>query len=896
MNNNPDKLFTFLVNPDIPENLSKLRELSENLWSTWDKNAVRLFNRIDPIAYRKCDHNPVMLLHLTSEKRFNELSEDKGFLSELDSVYQSFLNYMSWKGYYYDKGQKKEYNDKDVVAYLSMEYGLHESIPIYSGGLGVLSGDYIKAASDQAIPLVGFGLLYKYGYFTQYININGEQQEEWKENQWHLMPVKVLTDDKNESIILRISINTEDVYIKVWTISVGKIKLYLLDTDIDNNSQSVRRITDKLYDSDRTTRLLQEIILSFGAMELMQKLSIAPKVFHLNEGHSALIIIDRLNRLINNDKYTFKEAAQIVANSTVFTTHTPVAAGNENFEVNLVKKYLGDKVLSLGLSFEQFFELAKVPGDNENFWLPALALRFSRFVNGVSRMHSETSRKLWRDIYPNLTTEEIPIDYITNGVHTGTWLSREMALLFDRYIGAEYLHIAEEPGIWQNISQIPDIEIWEAHQRRKEQMISFIRQRIEQNIFDESSAQGSAIAAGIINTPQNGLQVKNQRRAAPLSKKLKNTLSPDILTIGFARRFAPYKRANLLLQDPQRLLSIINNPSKPVQFVFAGKAHPADELGKSLIKNIIDFARLNDIEDRFVFIEDYDINVAKHIVQGVDVWLNTPIRPQEASGTSGMKAGLNGVINLSVMDGWWIECYDGENGWTINSIENPDNQDIADRIEANSIYDLLETEIAELYYHRNESNLPQAWLRKMKHSIYTVGKEFNLHRMLRQYTDKFYLPARDAHLKLTGENGKLLHKLLNVEKKVIKHWEKIYIKDYYLSLMPKKKDNRDDDTGIPVTSATTVNKGDTIKVNCYVYIDDLSTDNIVVELFTKEFHSGNISVVKLDFIEKYEDNVACFKGEYLVRISGVHGVNARIRANVDKCLINSDHLIKWKSM
>ena len=858
---NENSPYTFYVNPKIPEKLEKLSQLSYNLWSTWDKQAIKLFNRIDPIIYRRCVHNPVMLLHQVSPERLEELADDNGYLSELEQVWTNFTDYLSYKGYYINsKGKKHNFEKDDYIAYFSMEYGLHESLPIYSGGLGVLAGDYLKAASDFALPFIGIGLLYKYGYFSQIINVNGEQQEDWKENQWHLMPVKVLSDDNGDKRLISIKVLNEMIWIKVWYITIGQIKLYLLDTDIPENTPANRSITDKLYDANRSIRILQEIVLSFGGMELFDTLKIDPKVYHMNEGHSAFIIIERLRRLINKEGYTFAEASQIIANNSLFTTHTPVTAGNEHFDIEMIRKFLKDKIESIGLSVEEFFRYAAIPGDKLNFWLPALALRFSRYANGVSKLHSSVSKKLWSHIYPNLDAEEIPIGYVTNGVHTQTWLSKELTLLFDRYIGADYLHMGEDSSIWQNIKKIPDIEIWEAHQRRKEQMISFIRQHIEQTFLENKST-------------------------IPISRKLRNTLSPDILTIGFARRFAPYKRANLILEDPERILSIINNPHRPVQFVLSGKAHPADPEGKKLIKNLIDFAKQHDIEDRVVFIENYDMNVAKHIVQGVDVWLNTPIRPFEASGTSGMKAGLNGVLNLSVLDGWWPECYDGENGWAINSGEGYDSQEISNHLESQQIYELIENEISDLYYRRNESNMPIGWIHKMKHSMYTVGMGFNLHRMLRQYLDYYYLKAFTGNKELLAENKKLLLDILKKEGEIRKYWNNIHIKDLSLKLKG---------TAIPLHSAKSLTCGEMVAVDCYVQLDKAPQELFVIELFYRHLSSNQYRIVNLEFQEKYEDNVALYHGEFALDCSGLQSLNVRIKGNNHPYLQQYYDYIKWK--
>src|SRR5690554_1885155 len=859
--NSENNLYTFYVNPRIPVKLEKLHKLSYNLWSTWDKQAIKLFNRIDPIIYRQCAHNPVMLLHRISPKSLEELAHDDGFISELERVWTGFNNYLSYKGYYTDSdGRKQKFGADDHIAYLSMEYGLHESLPIYSGGLGILSGDHLKAASDLALPLIGFGLLYKYGYFSQTMDVNGEQQESWNENPWHLLPVDVLSDEEGNHKLLNIKIREEKIFIKVWYITIGQVTLYLLDTDIPENTKQNRSITHRLYDANRSMRILQEIVLSFGTIELLESLGISPKVYHLNEGHSAFVIIERLHRLIKKEEYSYPEACQIVANSTIFTTHTPVAAGNEHFGIEMVAKYLKDKIESIGISFEEFCKEGAIPGDKTNFWLPALALRFSRYANGVSMLHSSVSRKLWHKIYPTLTVDEVPIDHVTNSVHAQTWLSNELTYLFDRYIGADYLHAGEESSIWQNIKKIPDIEIWEAHQRRKEQMISFIRQHIDQSCL-------------------------NNKSSVLISQKLRNTLSPDILTIGFARRFAPYKRANLILEDQERLLSIIKNRHKPVQFVFAGKAHPADPEGKRLITNLVEFARTHDIEDRFVFIENYDINVAKHIVQGVDVWLNNPIRPFEASGTSGMKAGLNGVLNLSVLDGWWPECYDGNNGWAITVGEDYENQEISNQLEAHQIYDLIEGEISDLYYHRNESNLPIGWIQKMKHSIYGVGMGFNLHRMLRQYLNGYYLKGMQSHKELIKEDRKLLKEVIETEQEIMKYWDEVNIKDFTLKI--KEHD-------IPLHSASSLKSGDIVSVESYVTLGNASENLIDVEVYYQDLTNSNFKIFKLDFQERYKDNVARYYGEIELESSGLHGVNLRIRGRNHPYLQGQYNHIKWK--
>lgn len=855
------KLIDFYVNPKIPDKLNKLNILCYNLWSTWDKHAIRLFNRIDPILYRQCNHNPVELIHNVSARRFDELANDRGFIFELNSVYKRFASYMNFRGFYYSSDDKKQFFDEDkLVAYFSMEYGLHESIPIYSGGLGVLSGDHLKAASDQGIPLIGIGLLYKFGYFSQKINHEGLQEETWKLNEWFLMPVKICKDEEDNDLIIKIKILGEEVLIKVWYISIGKIKLYLLDTDLPENKKEFRQITDKLYDSDREIRLMQEILISFGGLELINRLNLNVVVYHLNEGHSAFVIIERLRKMINEEKFTLPEAKLLVRNSTVFTTHTPVTEGNEHFKIELISKYLKHTIEKIGLSFDEFSKDGMIPDDQTHFWLPALAIKYSKYTNAVSKIHSSVSKELWHKLFPSLLKNEVPISYVTNGVHTQSWISKELSSLFDRYLGESYLHTAEDKSVWQNIKNIPDIEIWEAHKRRKEQMISFIRSRIE-----------LSHAAKKVNytTP----------------KKIRTILNPDILTIGFARRFAPYKRANLIISDTERILGLIKNNHKPVQFIFAGKAHPADMQGKKLIKELIDFAKIHNVEDRFVFVEDYDINVARHLVQGVDVWLNNPIKPFEASGTSGMKAGVNGVINLSVLDGWWPECYNGSNGWAINAGENLNNYDAINYAEAHQVYDLIEDEITELYYRRDETNIPSAWIEKMKNSIYTVGMGFNFHRMLRQYIDKYYIPCYNSTLDLKKNDYSLLKSFLEKEKQIFAHWEKVYVKDFF-----PKTINKD----TPYVNTKMVNSGDTIQLEAYVFLDEMDPALINVEIFYQYQQERHYQIIPMKYIESYKDRVAKFEGEVKIVSSGLQGFNVRIAGKNNKIISPYYNYMKWK--
>lgn len=840
----------FQVKPRIPETLEKLTELAYNVWSTWDKDAYELFSRIDPLLYRKCEHNPVQLLNSVSNERLEELSKDSGYLYELTKVYEEFNDYLDFSDNYYESQAEKFHFDRlHTIAYFCMEYGMHESIPVYSGGLGVLAGDYLKAASDQGLPMIAFGLLYKYGYFSQKVNLYGMQEEAYHIIDWSTKPLKPYKDKQGKDVMLKIVIRNKDLWFKVWKIDVGKIVLYLLDTDIAQNLPEYRCITDLLYDAGKENRILQEILLAYGSLHFMQTMEINPTVYHLNEGHSAFIILERLRQLINDKGFSYLEAKEIITTSTVFTTHTPIVEGNEHFDKPLIEKFLLDKIEEIGFEFSEFFKLGSIESDSI-FWLPAFANRFSKYINGVSKLHSEVSKKMWKKIYPTICDREVPIDFITNGVHLQSWLSKQLTILFNRYIGPEYMHSGQKEHVWTNILNIPDSEIWEAHKQRKEQMISFIRLRLE-NIARER---------GLISYLEP-----------------KSTLHVNSLTIGFARRFAQYKRATLLLENPERLLRIIKNTDKPIQFIFAGKAHPADTEGKKLIKRIIDFAHENGVEDRFIFIEDYDMNVARHIVQGVDVWLNNPIKPMEASGTSGMKAGLNGVLNFSVLDGWWPECYDGTNGWAITASDYYEDPNTRQKMEANQIYDIIENELIPQFYDRDQTNCPVNWVYRMKRSMYTVGKGFNMHRMLREYADYFYMPSIVDSTNLLNENAKEIHRIISFDTDIEKYWPAIYIKDFFI--FPGLED---------------IVSGDVIKVEAYVFLGEAPHELFTVELFYQYNDKNDFKIIPLQFTETYTDHVAKYEGTFIIRNSGYQGVNVRVRPKTVSPYRSNPYLIKWK--
>ncbi len=838
-------LKNFFVNPRYSEKLRKLFELAYNIWSLWDDDALNLFERIDTNLFRKFNKNPVKLLHLINDDRMKELAKDEAFLYDLNNVWEKYKLYSEHNKIYADK-----FKDS-AIAYFSMEFGLHKSIPIYAGGLGILSGDHIKGASDLGIPIIGIGLFYRYGYFDQRINPNGIQEEAYTENNVYYMPIKELKNSDGESVYITVDILRTKIKVKAWQITVGMVKLLLLDTNIEENPPEYRAITNYLYDADRDKRIQQEIILGFGGLRLLRKLNIKPAVFHLNEGHSAFLVIERLKGLITDEKYTFNEAAGLIKSTSIFTTHTPVQAGNENFPVEMIKKYLKKDIEAMGVTFDNFIKYGAY-NSKETFWLPVLAIKFSQYINGVSALHPEVSKEMWKDLFPNRVINEVPITNVTNGVHH-SWLSNEMRNLFRRYIGPDYIYSGKNVDMLKRIPNIPDEEIWEAHMQRKREMVSFLRDTVKAEAV------------------QKGFSVIK-------IKKVQEMLDVHTLTIGYARRFATYKRPTLLIHDKERLMNLITNTKRPVQIIFAGKAHPADLAGKNMIKEIIDYSKEYHVEDKLIFIENYNRKIAENLVQGVDVWLNNPIKPMEASGTSGMKAGMNGVLNLSVMDGWWPECYNGRNGWAITAGEIYDNQDLKDYAESQQIYDTLEEEIAPLYYERDDHDIPRVWVQMMKESVYSVYKNFTISRMLSDYTEKFYLPAAANNKKFLKDNGSYLKKLIKEHDRIVSFWNEIYIKNIYTDI-----DKHED-----------LYTNDTIQVECYVYLDDADSELFNVELCYYSEKQEKLKVSGLNFKEKYADKTGKYQGTLTLKSSGLQSINVRLVPANEDIKTMFPELIKWK--
>ncbi|PKN01194.1 MAG: alpha-glucan phosphorylase [Elusimicrobia bacterium HGW-Elusimicrobia-1] len=705
------------VTPNLPEKLLPLAELSSNLWWVWNSQAVELFRRMDRDLWEKVYHNPIKLLGMISQDKLQTLASDNSFISHMERAHTDYTRYMkldTWFRSAYPKASDF------LVAYFSAEFGLCESLPIYAGGLGILSGDHLKSSGDLGIPLVGVGLLYRYGYFHQYLNIDGWQQEEMVENHFTKMATERVRGSDGKQLKISVELPSGEVRAQLWRVKVGRAELILLDTDFDGNTPEGRKLTYELYGGDLEMRISQEILLGIGGVRALAAMGYKPTVYHMNEGHAAFLSVERIAMLMRDNGLDYAAAREAVASSNVFTTHTPVPAGNDLFPQELIEKYLEPYYENLGMSKDSFMSLGRVnPSDaKEGFSMPALALRLSAFANGVSRLHGAVSRKMWQAIWPGLNRAEVPITHITNGIHANTWISYEMASLFDRYIGSVWKDEPANMKIWESVSEIPDAEIWRSHERRRERLVEFVRARLKKQLERRGVSQREVQAADEV-------------------------LDPEALTIGFARRFATYKRATLIFRDIERLKQIFNRKDMPVQLIVAGKAHPRDAEGKELIKQLIHLARDPDLRGRIVFIEDYDMNVAHYLVQGVDVWLNNPRRPLEASGTSGMKAAVNGVLNLSILDGWWCEGYDGNNGWAIGRGEDYEDPEAQDEVESKAVYDLFEKELAPLFYTRGHGGLPRGWIRKMKDSMRSICPVFNTNRMLKEYTERFYI---NAHL------------------------------------------------------------------------------------------------------------------------------------------------------
>ena len=699
---------------DLPRRINRLGELAYNLWWTWHPDAQRLFDRIDSDLWERLAHNPIRLLRELGRSTVNEAAQNKAFLDLYDRVFEAFDAYMAREDTWARQTHPELVNEP--IAYFSMEFGLHESLPIYSGGLGVLAGDHLKESSDMGLPLTAVGLMYRQGYFTQRLSEDGWQEA--VNNPMNLKDLPVLPALGAEGQQLKVAVDMPDrqITLAIWEVRVGRVPLFLLDSNLDENAEEDRILTARLYWSDLDKRVMQELVLGVGGVRALRALGYRPAVWHMNEGHAAFLIVERARELVA-EGYTLEEAIERTRGQNVFTTHTPVPAGNDEFPLWLVDMYLGALWPELGVTRDQFIDLARhqMPW-GESFSMGVLALCYSEGRNAVSELHGQVARRMWHFLWPDLEEDDVPITYITNGVHTANWMARRLQSLLEKYLGAGWRERLDDPAVWDGLNNIPSEDLWAVRQHLKRKMAFYMQDRVRERWMHGGFHPVQVVASGVL-------------------------LNPYALTIGFARRFATYKRAGLILSDVERLLDLINRPNRPVQIIYAGKAHPADDPGKRLIQDIYHTVKRAENGGRIMFLEDYDMNVARYLVQGVDVWLNTPRRPLEASGTSGMKAGLNGALNFSILDGWWREAYNGRNGWAIGEDREPESSDKQDRADAESLYSTLENDIIPLFYDRDGSGLPREWIEHVKESIRTVTPQFSTRRMVKEYVQRLYIPA-----------------------------------------------------------------------------------------------------------------------------------------------------------
>jgi glycogen phosphorylase len=847
---------TFEVIPFLPPQLDCLKELAFNLRWSWDHETIHLFQRLDHDLWESTGHNPVLMLGTISQARLDEAAKDEGFLAHLDRICQRHYEYLKNQGTWYKKQQRQ--GQKDVIAYFSAEFGITECMPIYSGGLGILAGDHIKAASELGLPLVGVGIAYQQGYFRQYLNAEGWQQERYPINDFYNMPIKLVRNADGSPLIVTVDLPGRPVNIQVWKAQVGRVELYLMDTNIPQRRKEDEDITDALYHGDPDTRIRQEIVLGIGGMRVLKALGISPTVCHMNEGHSAFLSLERTRQLMEDRKMSFWHAKEACAAGCIFTTHTAVPAGLDKFSPELIEKYFGEYYRSLGINRDEFLALGRAnPSDQyEPFSMAHLAIRLSSQTNAVSELHGVVSQKLFQSVWRGLPWPEVPISFVTNGIHTRSWISDEMADIFERYLGARWYDETTDTQMWKRIDEVPDEELWRIRTRRRERLVNFCRKRVRAQM----DARG-ALASEL--------------------KEASEILNPNALTIGFARRVATYKRATLFLKDIKRLASILNNKERPVQIIIAGKAHPEDTPAKGLIREIIQMTRDEDLKGKVVFLEDYDMNVGRWLVSGVDVWLNTPRRNLEACGTSGMKVVFNGGLNCSILDGWWDEAYTPRAGWAIGRGEEYADNEYQDEVESNALYDLLEKEIVPKFYERDRDGIPRGWIDRMKTSMADLCPEFNVNRMVREYAERTYFPGTGRFTKFLDKDAARAKALSDWKKKLEHEWRNVRIERV--------------ETQIPET----VRVNDDVSIKAWVHLGGLSPDDVAVQIYHGQIDAYN-NIVHGDVtpmtVAEPIDGRHVFEGHMKYSRSGRHGFTVRVLPKREDLSTPYDlGLIEWAS-
>lgn len=841
------------VVPQLPEKISRLTEIANNLWWSWNTEFLKLFQMIDIDLWENVGKNPIKFLKLVNQSKIEEISENSEFLKQYNRVVENFDNYMNSKDTWFNK--KYPNNKNDLIAYFSAEYGLDEVVPIYSGGLGILSGDHLKSASDLGLPFVAVGLLYKNGYFHQKINSKGEQCSEYHNIDLYNLPILPVKDKMDDDIIIDIELGERILHLKLWQINVGRVKLYLMDSDIEQNDEDLRNITLRLYGGDKEMRIRQEIVLGMAGVQVLKKLGLKPTLYHMNEGHSSFLTLQLIYNIMQEKQVSFEIAKEMATVETVFTTHTPVPAGNDIFDITLVEQYFNKFWSKLGISREEFLKLGmkENEGFEQGFNMGILALKIAGKKNGVSKLHGEVSRELFSEVWPNIAEDESPITYVTNGIHTCTWLAPNLKNLYNEYLPPYWQDKIEMDSTWQKIDNIPNEKLWDAHVARKEKLMRLIKQNITERYVNSG-----------VGYDQIG--------------ELVNSLNPKALTIGFARRFATYKRATLIFKDIARLTQILNDENRPVQIVFAGKAHPQDKEGQDLIKYIHEVSLMPQFKGKIFILENYNIGMSRYLVSGVDVWLNNPRRPMEASGTSGEKASVNGVVNCSILDGWWAEGYDGTNGWAIGTNATYNSYEEQDKADSNSLYHLLENKIIPAYYNQDKNGISSEWITLMKNSIKTTGGKYSTSRMLIDYINDLYMP-------LCNLNKKYFQNLENVMSYT--EWKRI-AKQNWQNI--KITQDRNVDNG-------KFNAGSQITVNCEVELPNIDEKNVEVQVyFGQVLDNGTVRNVYTEEMNKVgeEDGKKFYEATLDLTTGGNFGYTFRVMPKHDM-LVDSENLdlVKW---
>ena len=846
-------LIRLSVRPHVPERLHRLPELAHNLWWSWNPAAQDLFQQLDPALWETVSRNPVQLIAQVSQSRLDWAVGKPGYLARYDRVLHNFDSYMDATQTWADDALPKM--NEHGIAYFSAEFGLHEALPIYSGGLGILSGDHCKAASDLGLPFVGVGFLYPQGYFRQQITLEGRQEALYEKLDFSRVPATPAYGPDGREVIVHVDLPGRTIEAKVWRIEIGRISLYLMDTDIEPNAPEDRVLVARLYGGDHEMRISQEVVLGIAGVRTLRALGMAPKVWHLNEGHAAFVVLERIRELVEEQGLSFDEAREIVASGTLFTTHTPVAAGHDVFTLELMEKHFAHYWPRMSLTREEFLQLgAQDQSWGTGFSMTVLALNLSRYHNGVSKLHGTVSRRLWQFLWPELPAAEVPIESVTNGIHSETWLAPELLPVLSGHLGTDWADRLDDRLLWDSLYAVPDETLWEVRRQLKEKLITFLRahERARRVRLNEPPARVMAA---------------------------EELLDPQALTIGFARRFATYKRATLVLRYRERLFRLLSDTDRPVQIIFAGKAHPADEPGKALIREIYELSEHPDFAGRVLLVEDYDMNVARHLVQGVDLWLNTPTRPLEASGTSGQKAGLNGVINFSVLDGWWAEGYDGLNGWAIGNTQLYHDPHAQDESDALSLFYQLEEEIVPLFYNRDDRGIPRRWLQRVRQSMKTIAPMFSTRRMVKEYAKRFYEPAAEQYDRLVSDNFEPVRDLVVWETRVRAAWPNVVVQ-------------------ATVPEEVTATSGQPLSVSARVTMPGLEPKDVRVEVVAlrnegqteEQVQAGLLSLVE----GKQEEDVYHYLGQFTPQDSGTIALGVRVLPH--HVLLPHKHalrLIRW---